>query len=135
MGATHISNLEEQINNSDQSNDYNPFNIPVISMANSNQFNSKIALMGSPPFCSYTKAQFTNLDIKKQAAFADGIVRGNHQKEWLKQQFLSINLSPNSNDSTVGAVAYMFLKTNNLVLFNELKKWNEDNLTNNDRFS
>ncbi len=134
MGASHTSNLEEQINNSDQSNDYNPFNIPAIGMNNQNEFNSEIAMMGCPPFCSYTKAQFANLDIKKQAAFADGVVRGNHQKEWLKQQFLSANLSSKSNDATVGAVAYMYLKTNNLVFFNELNKWNKDNLTNNDRF-
>ena len=120
-----ISNLE---------NDYNPFNIPLIELNDSNEFNPAVAIRGCPPFNSYTKAQFANLPIEVKAAYADGVVRGSYQKKWLDEQLELFDPQIDVNDSGIGAIAYVYLKTNNLNLLNQLKEWERINCNNTDKF-
>jgi len=115
-------------------NDYNPFNIPLLELNDPSEFNSAIALRGCPPFNNYTKAQFANLPIEIQAAYADGVVRGSYQKKWMQEQNELFDPQMNVNDSGIGAVAYIYLKTRDLKLFTKLREWNRLNCDNHARF-
>lgn len=117
---------------SNEDNDYNPFNIPRFELNSPSEFNGSIAVSGCPPFHNRTKSQFANLPIETQAAYADGVVRGSYQKDWLKNQ--SDHLPDAANDSAVGAIAYMYLKTHDQKLLSELTAWNERNKNNHNKF-
>jgi len=114
-------------------NDYNPFNISLIELNASNEFTSEIAFKGCPPFNNYSRAQFAKLSIEMKAAYADGVVRGSYQKEWMMNQ-VTMSMPKNINDSSVGAVAYVYLKTQNPILFNNLNEWCTLNRNNHTKF-
>ncbi len=67
-----------------------------------------------------------------KAAYADGVVRGSWQREWMINQFnnTDVNSLANVNDTTIGALAYVYLKTNNQRLLNVLNEWNCVNIDN-----
>lgn len=135
MGNLFTKSSESNQIISNAENDYNPFNIPSIELNQPGEFNSMVAIKGCPPFNNYTKAQFANLPIKIKAAYADGVVRGSYQKEWLQEQFKSIDLYMDTNDSAVGALAYYYLKTNDLNILNKLTEWNYINRDNHNKFT
>lgn len=45
-----------------------------------------LAFKGCPPMHNYTFKTFANFSIEKQAAYADGVIRGSYLKPWLKEQ-------------------------------------------------
>jgi len=116
-------------------NDYNPFNIPIIELNSPDEFNGAIALKGCPPLDKYTKAQFANFPIEIQAAYADGVVRGSYQKEWLQEQHKSFDPQFDVNNSAIGALAYMYLKTRDSNMLDDLTKWNNINSNNHNFFN
>ena len=59
-----------------------------------------------------------------QAAFADGVIRGSYQKDWLFSQLKMGDSRDMGNDSSVGAIAYVYLKTKDVTFLNMLKEWN-----------
>lgn len=120
---------------STKENDWNPFNIPSFEMNSPKEFNPIIALAGCPPLHTFTRAQFANLSIEKKAAYADGVVRGNYNKPWLQNQTQQFNPKNSKNNmSSVGAVAYLYLKTGDRDLLVKLLRWVEINRNNNQIF-
>lgn len=120
---------------SNNDNDYNPFNIPSIELNNPEDFTKDIAIKGCPPFHEYTKAQFAKLSIVEQASYADGVVRGSYQKDWVLEQLKNFYPNdPNINMSSIGALAYLYLKTKDETILENLIKWNNINFYNNELF-
>lgn len=127
----NTNNLE-----SNSANDYNPFNIPSLELKSPNEFNGAIALMGCPPPFKGNKSNFANLPIEMQAAYADGVIRGNYEKKWLIDSFNSSSSNDllHANDVAIGALAYFYLKTQNQSAFDQVQSWNAQNKNNNSNF-
>jgi len=118
-------------------NDYNPFNIPSIDLVSPDQFNGSIAFQGCPPPFTGTKSQFANLSIEIKAAYADGVIRGSYQRTWIINDITKntgTNVLTHANDSAIGALAYIYLKTKNQKCLDALTKWNEMNYSNSNKF-
>ena len=122
----------EIVSNAD--NDYNPFNIPSLELNNANEFNGSIAIRGCPPFHKHTKSQFANYPIEIKAAYADGVIRGNYKKKWLQDQNEFFDPKMNVNDSSIGALAYVYLKTHDESMLDKLTEWETLNRNNNENF-
>ena len=122
MGNQVVSNAD---------NDYNPFNIPKITLKSPSEFSAAVAMRGCPSPYRGTQAEFANLPVETQAAYADGVVRGSYQQGWMKEQ-LHGDIPDNTNDSAVGGCAYAYLKTQDQDLLQRLIDWyvkNKNNFT------
>jgi len=117
-------------------NDYNPFNIPNLDLESPEQFNGAIAFQGCPPPYSGTKAKFASYSVEQKAAYADGVVRGSYQREWMIKQLMNTNINSlkSVNDSSIGTLAYVYLKTDNKCILNVLGEWTNANLDNHGSF-
>jgi hypothetical protein len=137
MNLNKCTNLDVSKIVSNYHNDFNPFNIPKLVLNAPNEFTPSIAIAGCPPLFCGTKAQFAHYPIEIQAAYADGVIRGSYQKQWLYNDMLSSDYSGlnNANEAAIGALAYIYLKTKNSVVLNKLKMWKEVNYNNNIKFS
>lgn len=111
-------------------NDYNPFGVPTIALNDPSEFNAGIAMRGCPPMHMYTRAEFASLPIEKQAAYADGVVRGSYEKEWLVNQFHRNEDLQEANVSAIGGLAFAALKTTDASLHSKLNAWIAHNQTN-----
>lgn len=110
---------------SNAENDYNPYGIETFDLEKPSDFNPVIAARGSPPVHTFKKCDFARLPIEKQAAYADGVVRGSYKREWIRNQSSSLN--DDANSSSVGAIAYIYLKTNTEEYGISLKDWCDRN--------
>jgi len=133
MGNLIEKQREPIVSNSE--NGYNPFNIPSIQLNDPSEFNASVAMRGCPPLHGYTKAEFANLSTEEKAAYADGVVRGSYEKDWLRRQYDSFDAHMNTNESAIGALAYFYLKTGDEKILKTLTEWNQINKDNNDRFN
>jgi hypothetical protein len=116
-------------------NDYNPFNIPSIRLKDPSEFNPGVAIYGCPPLIDKTKAEFANFPVTTQAAFADGVVRGSWEEKWMQDQCTSASYySEGVNNSSIGGLAYLYLKTQNTILGEKLEEWNNMNKDNHNNF-
>lgn len=113
-------------------NDYNPFGIPAIALNDPSEFHTGIAIKGCPPMHMYTRAEFASLPIEKQAAYADGVVRGSYEKEWMTDQFHGDEDLQQSNVSAIGGLAFVALKTSDDISLSRLNAWVAHNQTNTD---
>lgn len=113
-------------------NDYNPFGIPAIALNDPSEFHTGIAIKGCPPMHMYTRAEFASLPIEKQAAYADGVVRGSYEKEWMANQFHGDEDLQQSNVSAIGGLAFVALKTSDDISLARLNAWVTHNQTNTD---
>jgi hypothetical protein len=120
----NISTSQEIISNKD--NDYNPFKIPNILLESPSEFNPGVALKGCPPSYGGTMSEFARLPIETKAAYADGVIRGSYQQEWLKKQ-VEKNIPDSADDSVVGAYAYFYLKTQDNNILKHLTDWTNRN--------
>lgn len=90
--------------------------------------NGEIAFAGCPPDVSITKGEFSRLPTGKQAAFTDGVVRGSYEQDWLIRQnnvTLPDSTLKKMDSSSVGALAYVYLKTGNRISLKNLERWVE----------
>jgi hypothetical protein len=110
---------------SNNQNDYNPFNIPSITLRSINEFDVAAAFNGCPPLHRWTGSDFGSLPIEKQAAYADGVVRGSYTQQWLIDDFNSMTEDDlNIIDlPAVGGLAFYHLKTGNSHALNLLQRW------------
>ena len=118
---------------SNESNDYNPFNVKNIEVEEVNDFDTFLELLNSNTLYNYTKSQFSKIPINKKAAFANGIVRANYNKEWFIKQLDNIH-EDNCTISLLGCISYICLKTPNEKYIKFLLDWNEKNINNNESF-
>lgn len=132
MGSSQSTIAQSDNYESNSQNDYNPFNVPSITLNAPNEFNAGIAFSGCPPLHQWTGSDFVSLSTEKQAAYADGVVRGSYQKPWMIDQFGSIDESTldQMNLSAVGALAYIYLKTGDTKCQNSLQRWCDKNRFN-----
>lgn len=122
------TNLGDIVSN--EENDYNPYNIPKHNLANPSEFNPLIAMSGSPPMHLFKRCDFASLPIEKQAAYADGVIRGSYESEWMIEQLLRGVIGDSDqliNNSAIGAYAYVYLKTNDERYKTILDEWCEAN--------
>lgn len=127
------------VHKSNKNNDYNPFNIPKIPLDDPSAFTQDVALRGAPPLHSYTKSRFSKFTMEEKAAYADGVVRGNYHRDWLKKQFSSSNDWEMVNCSSLGGLAYFILKCEengeNMDYFRQIiNNWIEKHTEDQDRF-
>jgi hypothetical protein len=111
-------------------NDYNPFGVPAILLNSPSEFNPGIAMRGCPPMHMYTRAEFASLPIEKQAAYADGVVRGSYEKEWMTNQLRGDDDFQQGNVTAIGGLAFVALKTTDASLHSKLNAWIARNQTN-----
>lgn len=134
MGVA-LSSTKEQSLQSNEENDYNPFQIPSIDLKSPNDFNGGIAAQGTPPIHYYKKSEFAAMSTERKAAYADGVVRGSYGYEWMIKQLRQIDSTTDcSNNSAVGAVAYACLKTQDQIMIDNLEDWCKSNISNDEAF-
>ena len=118
-------------------NNYNPFEIPEIALNDPSKMNMAIGIQGCPPLHSYTKAKFAALPFEMMAAYADGVVRGSHDFDWFIKQMKETTIeeldSPEANSSSLGCLAYLWLKKGDKLSFELLNLWKERNKNSTDR--
>lgn len=117
------------VSDSRESNDYNPFNIPIIKLNSPEEFNPAIAMRGCPPLHKYKYSDFAKLPIEHQAAYADGVIRGSYDEKWFSEQIRE-EIGPDCNSSSIGGLAYYYLKTRDNSVLDSLNKWNKEHINN-----
>lgn len=120
---------------SNEANDYNPFNIPSILLDNPHKMNFHVSLTGSPPMHTYDKGTFAKLTLEKKAAYADGVIRGSYQLQWLSNQLNNMwNLEQSTSYVGIGALAYVGLKTNNQAFIDCVNEWSQAHMNDQSGF-
>ncbi len=137
MGLSSSTLASADASKSSAENNYNPFNIPEITLNDPSEFNGIVAARGNPPMHYYKKSEFAAMQMNVKAAYADGVVRGSYQKQWMmidQTKDCSGDLLNGVNNTAIGGLAFTYLKTQDVSILNTLKQWCENNAENEEVF-